>query len=225
MPIGEVTGATQRACSTRSGCSDHADVAGRNDKQDQSADQAVEPTGPGRWRAGGSGDIPGAEGGLLASLKPMILQLVKEAAQQAVQELLGSGFSCSGQASSAGSQPMHNSEQPNKPRRKPKGKGTGDRPPVQTQRDSSTSKGGKTGGKGKSVAQDQPEQQVEAGVEDRARQASLSRLSNRKRALEKASQMRKAGFRSAAKLQMKISDFCHRIGTSLCLNLVASPTH
>ena len=210
MPIGEVTGATQCARSTRSGCSDHAGVAGRNDKQDQSADQAVEQTGPGRWRAGGSGDIPGAEGGLLASLKPMILQLVKEAAQQAVQELLGSGFSCSGQASSAGSQPLHNSEQPNKPRRKPKGKGTGDHPPVQTQRDSSTSKGFKTGGKGKSVAQDQPEQQVEAGG----------------RGSGKASKPKpKAGFRSAAKLQMKISDFCPRIGTSLCLNLVASPTH
>ena len=68
-----------------------------------------------------------------------------------------------GQASSASSQPQRNSEQPNKPRRKPKGKGTGDHPPEQAQCDSSTSKGGKTGGKGKSVVQGQPKQQAEEG--------------------------------------------------------------
>ena len=66
MPAGEVTGAAQRACSASSGCGPA---------------QAVEPVGPGRWRAGGGGDTSSAEGGLLASLKPMILQLVKEAVQ------------------------------------------------------------------------------------------------------------------------------------------------
>ena len=149
---------------------------------------------------------PGAEGGLLASLKPMILQLVKEAVQQAVQELLGSGFSCSGQASSAGSQPQHNSEQPNKPRRKPKGKGTGDHPPEQAQCNSST-RVVKREAKAKALCKASPSSRPKKVVEDRARQASPSRVNNRKRVPEKASQMRMAGFRSAAKLQMKISDF------------------
>ena len=137
-------------------------MAGQNDKQDQSADQADVPIHPGRWRAGGSGNTPGAEGGLLASLKPMILQLVKEAVQQAVQELLGSGFSLSGQTASADSQPRPQSES-NKPGRKPKGKGTGDDPPVQARSDQAPGKGGKKGNKGKSSDPGQPKPQVETG--------------------------------------------------------------
>ena len=216
VSAGEATGATQRVCSARSECNDHAGVVGQTDQQDRSADQVEVPIGRGRWRAGGNGDTPGAEGGLLASLKPMIFQLVKEAVQQAVQELLGSGFSLSGQASSAGSQPQPNSEQPNKPGRKPKGKGTGDHPPVQAHSDQT---GGKKGSQGKSSESGQPKLQVEAGAEAPVRQASQNRPSKGRRAQARASQMPMAGSRFVAKLWQRILGFCPKIGASLCLNM------
>ena len=100
--------------------------------------------------------------GLLATLKPMILKLVKEAVEQAVRELLGSGVSFTGQASSASSQSPHDAEQQPKPRRKPKGKGTGDHPPDQAHREKPADKGGKSGNKGKGGEPGQPKQHNDA---------------------------------------------------------------
>ena len=120
------------------------------------------PSGPRQWRAGGGGNSLSSEGGLLAALKPMILKLVKEAVEQAVRELLGGGVSFTGQTSNASSQSQHDAEQLPKPRRKPKGKGTGDRPPEPTHDEKPAEKVGKSANKGKGAEPGHPKPRSDA---------------------------------------------------------------